>query len=104
MKEYSIMTKLRIKELCKERGMTQAALAGKLGIKPISFSQAVSRNNFDMEYLGRIAGALGVGITELFQKPKQFVALVRSDEDVFAFDTAEALERWLSARKEEGNG
>jgi transcriptional regulator with XRE-family HTH domain len=57
---------LRIKELCKERGITQAKLAEKIGIKPISFSQAIARNNFDMNYLKRIADALGVGVADLF--------------------------------------
>lgn len=62
------MTKLRIKELCKKQGITQATLATKLGIKPISFSQAVNRNNFDMNYLSRIADCLGVSIPELFEQ------------------------------------
>lgn len=62
------MTKsdLRLKELCKGRGITQAQLAEKLGIKPVSFSQAVARNNFDMQYLKRIAEALDVEIPDLF--------------------------------------
>ena len=61
---------LRIKELCKERGLTQAQLAERLGIKPISFSQAVSRNKFDLGYLKRIAEALDVEIVDLFYAKK----------------------------------
>lgn len=57
---------LRIKVLCKERGMTQADLAKKIGIQPVSFSQAIARNNFDMNYLKRIADALQVSVPELF--------------------------------------
>ena len=57
---------LRIKELCKERGITQAQLAKKIGILPVSFSQAIARNNFDMNYLKRIAEALNVSVPELF--------------------------------------
>ena len=57
---------LRIKDLCKERGITQAQLAEKIGIKPVSFSQAVARNNFDMQYLKRIADALDVEVVDLF--------------------------------------
>lgn len=58
---------LRIKELCKERGITQAQLAKKIGILPVSFSQAIARNNFDMNYLKKIAEALEVSIPELFE-------------------------------------
>ncbi len=57
---------LRIKELCKQKGITQAELAKKLGILPVSFSQAISRNNFDMQYLKRIADALDVDVPTLF--------------------------------------
>ena len=57
---------LRIKELCKERGITQAELAKRIGIKPVSFSQAIARNNFDMKYLKKIAEKLNVSVPELF--------------------------------------
>lgn len=57
---------LRIKELCKAKGITQAQLADRLGIKAVSFSQAVQRNSFDIPYLKRIANALGVELVELF--------------------------------------
>ena len=66
-------TELRIKEPCKERGITQAQLADKLGIQAVSFSQAVSRNKFNMDRLAEIADALGVEIPELFDKPKEGV-------------------------------
>ena len=94
------MTKLRIKEICKEQGITQATLAGRLGIKPISFSQAVARNNFDMEYLGRIAGALNVDITELFHKSDDFVALVRLNGKTFDFDSFGKLKEWIKNNEE----
>lgn len=64
-------TELRIKELCREKSITQAQLADKLGIQPVSFSQAVSRNKFNMDRLSEIADALGVEIPELFDKPKE---------------------------------
>ena len=59
-------TELRIKELCKEKGITQAQLADKLGIQAVSFSQAVSRNKFNMDRLSDIADVLGVEIPDLF--------------------------------------
>lgn len=65
-----VNTKLRIKELCKERGITQAQLADKLGIQAVSFSQAVSRNKFNMDRLAEMAEALNVEIPELFESRK----------------------------------
>lgn len=59
-------TDLRIKELCAQQSITQKDLAARLGITPTAFNQAIARNNFDMNYLKRIAQALGVEITELF--------------------------------------
>ena len=60
-------TELRIKELCKEKGITQAQLAYKLGIHPVSFSQAIARNKFSVDRLADIADALGVEIPDLFR-------------------------------------
>lgn len=63
-----VNTELRIKELCKEKGMTQAQLASKLGIQAVSFSQAVARNKFNIGRLAEIADALGVEIPDLFKE------------------------------------
>ena len=59
--------RMRIKELCKERGITQEDLARRLGIRPSSLSQAISRNRLSAEYLERIADALKVSVGELFE-------------------------------------
>ena len=58
---------MRIKELCKERGITQEDLARRLGIRPSSLSQAIGRNRLSAEYLERIADALKVSVGELFE-------------------------------------
>ena len=68
-------TELRLKELCKLRGMTQAQLAEKIGIQPVSFSQAVARNKFSMDRLAEIADILGVEIPDLFNKPKDNIVI-----------------------------
>ena len=64
-------TELRIKDLCKKNGITQAVLAERLGIQPVSFSQAVSRNKFNMDRLSDIADALGVEIWQLFASAEE---------------------------------
>ena len=58
---------MRIKELCKERGITQEDLARRLGIRPSSLSQAISRNRLSADYLERIADALNVDVGELYE-------------------------------------
>lgn len=69
-RKNQIMNKpeLRIRELCKEKGITQAQLAKKLGILPVSFSQSMSRSNFNMERLSEISEALGVEVPDLFKR------------------------------------
>lgn len=67
-KKHSNMasTKLRIKEICRAQGITQAQLAERLGILPVSFNQALMRNNFSLTSLGKIADALNVRVVDLF--------------------------------------
>ncbi|MBO6254112.1 MAG: helix-turn-helix transcriptional regulator [Bacteroidaceae bacterium] len=58
---------LRIKDICKEKGITLETLANKLNIRRTSLAQAMSRNNFSIDKLAEIADALGVEIPDLFQ-------------------------------------
>jgi transcriptional regulator with XRE-family HTH domain len=60
----------RISEVRRDSGMTQAALAEKLGVtdkyvQQIEYGQV----NIPLVTLGQIAGALGVEITALFDPP-----------------------------------
>ena len=57
---------MRIKQLCGERGITQADLARRLGVRPSSLSQAIGRNRLSADLLERIATALKVPIGDLF--------------------------------------
>lgn len=56
---------LRVKELCKQKGITQKALAGVLGVAELTLSR-VNNGNASLPLLERIAAALNVPITELF--------------------------------------
>lgn len=61
----------RIKELCKEKGFTISAIAEQIGTTQTSLSRALGDNgNPTLETLEKIATALGVNITELFDTPK----------------------------------
>lgn len=59
--------KLRIADVCKQKGMSIAELADKLNIKPNSLSMAIYRNSFSSDKLGEIADILGVTIPELYE-------------------------------------
>lgn len=56
---------LRVAELCKEKGITQQALAKKLGIQYQSLYAALNGNP-KMDTLEKIAEALNVSVVELF--------------------------------------
>ena len=58
---------IRIKEICKEKGITLEDLAKRLGILRTSLSQALSRNSFSTDKLSDIANALNVPMWQLWQ-------------------------------------
>ena len=59
---------LRVKEICKEKGITIQELADNMEMKRESLSRAINGNP-TLETLEKIATALGVNITELFDQP-----------------------------------
>lgn len=61
---------LRIKEVIKEQGLTITELAEQMGINRVNLSNMVNGNP-TVETLNKIADALGVPITELFEQPKK---------------------------------
>ena len=62
---------IRIKEICKEKGITLEDLAKRLGILRTSLSQALSRNSFSTDKLSDIANALNVPMWQLFVSPEE---------------------------------
>lgn len=64
---------LRIKEVIKEKGLSVQDLAEKMGISRVGLSQHINGNP-SVEVLDRIASALGVPVTELFEQPKNDTA------------------------------
>lgn len=60
------MAELRIKELCKQKGITQQELANKLGIAQPSISNRLINPTF--QSMEEIAKALNVPVTELINE------------------------------------
>lgn len=62
---------LRIKEVLKEKKVTAVALAGMIGMTQPNMSNIVNGKSMpSLETLDKIAAALDVPITELFEQPK----------------------------------
>lgn len=60
---------LRIKELCKLKGIPMTEIAQKIGISPITLSQSLNGNP-TLSRLTEVADILGVEVPELFDAPK----------------------------------
>ena len=59
---------IRLKEICKAKGITQKELANILGVTEITLTR-VNNGNTSLSLLEKIATALNVPITELFAAP-----------------------------------
>ena len=56
-------------ELFNQKGITQKDLAGKLGITDISLNKSLRGEYPQLQTLEKIADALNVSVTELFEQP-----------------------------------
>ena len=59
---------LRVKEVCKEKGVTLAEVASKIGVAQASLSKMLGGNP-TIGTLEKISNTLNVPIAELFEKP-----------------------------------
>ena len=66
--QIEIIMALKIKELCKEKHITMAQIADKIGINPITLSQSLNGNP-TLSRLQEVADILGVSVGELFDIP-----------------------------------
>lgn len=65
---------MRVKELLKQKGMTAKELAAKIGISEGALSQSIKEGaNPNLQTITKIASALGVSVSELFDAPKEGV-------------------------------
>ena len=59
---------LRVKEICKEKGLTIVNIANRMGIKAPALSRIINGSNTTTDTLSKIASALDVPISELFEQ------------------------------------
>lgn len=89
--------KLRVKEICKERGWTLKQLAEKMEIVPETLTRAISDNaNPTLTTLQKIAIALDMEIGELFVSSKttnRICGHIEVDGEVYSIKSINDLER-----------
>ena len=87
---------LRIKDICKEKGMTLQQVAEAMGVNRVSLSNSINGNP-TIGTLEKIAVALGVEIVELFDAHRgDFTALIDHRGKLYRFDSIEALNVYIS--------
>ena len=68
------MIKLRVKEVLREKGITQKELAERLGITEVGLSKSLGESgNPSLSTLSKIAVVLEVDFTELFKAEKDTI-------------------------------
>jgi transcriptional regulator with XRE-family HTH domain len=71
--QFKKISHMRIKQICKEKGITVASIAEKSKMPAPSISRIINGGNTTTDTLEKIASALDVSISELFEKPNENV-------------------------------
>lgn len=87
------MAHFRILEICKERGITQKELAEIIGISRVGLSKALNGNT-TIGTLEKVATALNVPISALFEAERDFIAFVRRNGETFTFESEGELKAY----------
>ncbi|MEI8087313.1 MAG: helix-turn-helix transcriptional regulator [Paludibacter sp.] len=85
---------MRIKELIKEKGLTVADVAAKMGVKSPSLSRAINGNT-TVEMLNRIATVLDVPVSSLFESETNLYGVVVFKGKTYKVDSDQALQSFL---------
>ena len=84
--------KLRVKEICKAKGVTMEKVAIDIGIHPNTLTRNINGNP-TVETLERIASVLNVPINELFEPDSDLYGVVLCKGVVYKIDSDKSLDR-----------
>ena len=84
--------KLRILDICKQAGITQKELAERIGLSAVGLSKAINGNP-TKDTLEKIANALNVRITELFEEPTNINGYIELDGTIHKVSTKEDIKK-----------
>lgn len=89
--------KLRIKEIVKEKGTTIQNIADSIGINRVSLTNSINGNP-TVETLHKIANALNVDITELFEVPDKSgtIGIIRHNGEAYEINSIEDIRQLLN--------
>lgn len=93
VKKYMLMN-LRITEHCKSQGITLQDLADKMGVARSTLANTLSKGNPTIETLSKIADALGVEVTALFEKSSdEVVGAIRIGDNTHVVNSKEDIKK-----------
>ena len=95
--------KLRVKEICKAKGITQKHLAALVGITPIGLAKSL-KGNTTLSTLEKIASALNVPIQELFTAPMVGAASISCPHCGKSFAVSVSVKRDATETAETAHG
>ena len=84
--------KLRILDICKQAGITQKELAERIGLSAVGLSKAINGNP-TKDTLEKIASALNVRITELFEEPTNINGYIELDGTIHKVSSKEDIKK-----------
>jgi transcriptional regulator with XRE-family HTH domain len=86
-----------IKNILKDKGMTVASLAEKVGITQPNMSNIVNgKSNPSIDTLGKIALVLDVSVGSLFQSESELYGLLLFRGKTYRIDSDQALQTFLN--------
>lgn len=86
---------LRVKEICKAKNITIGELADKMNMARESLSRAINGNP-TLDTLEKIAAALNVNVSELFQSGSELYGLVMYKEKTYKIESIESIKALLN--------
>lgn len=86
---------LRIKEICKEKGVTIGEVAEKMQVARESLSRAINGNP-TLETLEKIATALGVPVPSLFNVESELFGIIIFKGKTYKIDNDSSLQTFLN--------
>ena len=94
------MATLRIKQLVKEKCMTMAEVAKKLGVNPVNLSSAINGNP-TLSTLSKIAEVLEVEVADLFEREEKAIhGFVKIGGEILELSSFDDIEKALIKAKE----